>query len=72
MPQVIGLMLIGAGIYAGFKALSRVLSDAAQPSAEPEPAKAHVSEKDLGRLEWDEANQVYRPVGATRSGGPSA
>ena len=69
MPQLIGLVLVGAGLWAGVKALQRVAERAAAGKPEhPETneAGARPREKDLGRLEPDPRTGIYRPVG----GGP--
>jgi hypothetical protein len=69
MPQLIGLALAGAALYAGYKQLSKVLRRAAQAA---ELARAELRRragentsgpKDLGALEWDEKAGVYRPAG---------
>ncbi len=67
MPQVFALALIGAGAIAGYRWLARQLdaitraADAAE--AELRRAAEHGSgqPKDLGQLEWDAINGVYRP-----------
>lgn len=66
MPQLVGLVVIGAGLYAAYKALGRVAGRVSEQMARAEDelrrrAKANAIEKDLGALEWDEAQQVYRP-----------
>ncbi len=67
MPQLVGLMVVGAGLYAAYKALGRmaqrVSADAmrAEQELRRRAAAAGAIEKDLGVLEWDEAQQVYRP-----------
>jgi hypothetical protein len=67
MPQVIALVVAGAGLYAGFKWISRVLSDTqdalARTEAEVQRREAGVrgTPKDLGTLEYDAQSGVYRP-----------
>ena len=63
MPHVVGLVLLGAGLYAGYRAFVRVAGKM-QAELERAEAEAHqpVSiEKDLGSLEYDPASGVYRP-----------
>ncbi len=67
MPQLVGLMVVGAGLYAAYKALGRIAQQVSEQMARAEEelsrrtAEVRVAEKDLGVLEWDEAQQVYRP-----------
>jgi hypothetical protein len=67
MPQLVGLVVVGAGLYAAYKALGRMAQRVAVDVKRAEDelrrraAGAGVLEKDLGALEWDEAQQVYRP-----------
>ena len=67
MPQLVGLMVVGAGLYAAYKALGRVAGRMTAEMARAEDelrrraANANAIEKDLGALEWDETQQVYRP-----------
>lgn len=69
MPQVIALVLAGAGLYAGYRWMSREIGRAvtaaseAQEGLRSQAAKVSVVPKDLGTLEWDEAAGVYRPSG---------
>jgi hypothetical protein len=63
MPQVLALVIAGAGLYAGYKWVSRVLLDAQQAARQRE-AMTHSATggpKDLGTLERDPATGVYRP-----------
>jgi hypothetical protein len=65
MPHVIGLILLGAGLYAGYRALVRAagrVSDELQRRDEEEAGQPVAIEKDLGRLEYDPASGVYRPA----------
>lgn len=65
MPQLIGLALLGAGIYAGVRAAIRFgqrISEEARRTDDAEAATA-VAEKDLGSLEFDPASGVYKPAG---------
>ena len=66
MPQLVGLMVVGAGLYAAYRAIGRVaqrMSAEVVRAEEELRRRAHAGaiEKDLGALEWDEAQQVYRP-----------
>jgi hypothetical protein len=60
-------MVVGAGLYAAYKALGRIAQQVSEQMARAEEelsrrtAEVRVDEKDLGVLEWDEAQQVYRP-----------
>ena len=54
MPQVIALVVVGAGLYAGYRWISRQL-------AAPPPKTDSSTPKDLGTLEYDAKAQVYRP-----------
>lgn len=60
MPQLVGLVLIGAGVVAGYRLITRVLGGAAEKPVAAE-ASERVGEKDLGALVWDETAKVYRP-----------
>jgi hypothetical protein len=68
MPQVFALVIAGAGLYAGFKWVSRQfaqMQDAVrQQEADLRDAMARggrVAPKDLGTLERDPQSGVYRP-----------
>jgi hypothetical protein len=67
MPQLVGLMVVGAGLYAAYKAIGRIAQQVSEQMTRAEEelsrrtAEVRVAEKDLGVLEWDEAQQVYRP-----------
>lgn len=67
MPQVIALLVAGAGLYAGYRWVSREVRRAlagakeAQEELSRQAAKAAGMPKDLGTLEWDEKAGVYRP-----------
>jgi len=68
MPQVIVLVLAGAGLYAGYRWLSREVRRAIAAASDDhedlktEAAKRSGVPKDLGPLEWDEKAGVYRPT----------
>lgn len=72
MPQVVALILAGAGLYAGYRWLARQLirnAEEAQRQHEElarKAAEATGLPKDLGTLEWDESAGVYKPRGANR------
>lgn len=68
MPQVLALVIAGAGLYAGYKWVSRLVADAQQTArvreAELREAMAQRGRgtpKDLGTLELDPASGVYKP-----------
>ena len=67
MPQLVGLMVVGAGLFAAYKAIGRIAQQVSEQMARADEelsrrtAEVRISEKDLGALEWDEAQQVYRP-----------
>ncbi|HEX2841993.1 hypothetical protein [Hyphomicrobium sp.] len=67
MPQVIALMIAGAGLYAGWKWVSRAVSDAqeaikrGEAEAKRREAMARGGPKDLGALELDPQTGAYRP-----------
>jgi hypothetical protein len=67
MPQLVGLVMVGAGLFAAYKALERMTQRVSVDVARAEEelrrraAAAGAIEKDLGALEWDDAQQVYRP-----------
>ncbi len=67
MPQVIALVLAGAGLYAGYRWVSREVrralaaAEEAQEELRTRAAKVSGMPKDLGSLEWDEETGVYRP-----------
>jgi hypothetical protein len=67
MPQVLALIAAGAGLYAGFKWVSRTLAEAQKAARVREAelkdamARSGVVPKDLGTLERDPSTGVYRP-----------
>ncbi|MFA5948933.1 MAG: hypothetical protein WC807_01475 [Hyphomicrobium sp.] len=66
MPQVVAIMIAGAGLYAGFKWVSRLVSQAkdAARNMEEQAERARTAArgpKDLGALEYDQETGVYRP-----------
>lgn len=60
MPHVIAVLVAGAGLYAGWKWISRqIASDKTEkPAAAPKP---RTGPKDLGTLDRDPVSGVYRP-----------
>ncbi len=66
MPQVIALALLGAGLYAGYRWLTRAARDfGAELQAAEEELRRQAAgriEKNLGALEYDPASGVYRPA----------
>lgn len=68
MPQIVAAMLIGAGIAAGVKWLTKEVGKAAQAARlSPEDLSGHepvrVAPRDLGVLVYDAETGVYRPDG---------
>lgn len=68
MPQVVAAMLIGAGLAAGLKWLTKELTRDSEPTRlateenERRAGKASArTPKDLGSLVWDAKSGVYRP-----------
>ena len=71
MPQVFLLAALGAGLYAGYRALLRAgekmaaelkrSEDEVQQRTAPR-ATGPQHEKDLGTLEFDPRSGVYKPV----------
>ena len=67
MPQFVALALIGAGLYAGYRwyvlATREVTAQLKRTEDELQGrAAGRPVEKDLGRLEYDPASGVYKPV----------
>lgn len=62
VPQLIGLMVLGAGLVAGYKAIRHLAGRlAAEADAGNAPTYEGVEAKNLGVLELDPASGVYRP-----------
>ena len=66
MPQLFALALVGAGLYAGYRWLTRAAAEitADLRTAEDElqrRAAGGALPKDMGELEYDPASGVYRP-----------
>jgi hypothetical protein len=67
MPHVFGAVLIAAGAYAGAKWLARTLAEQAHEAARVaeemhrRAAGAARPPRDLGVLEYDAADRVYKP-----------
>jgi hypothetical protein len=65
MPQVIALALLGAGLYAGYRWVTRTTREIAEQMqrADEEVTQEATGriEKNLGTLEYDPASGVYRP-----------
>lgn len=65
MPQVLAVMMVGAGIYSALRWVGRELeaaADAARRQAEELERRTRAAvPKDLGALEFDPATNVYRP-----------
>jgi hypothetical protein len=66
MPQVVLLAALGAGLYAGYRALLRASERFAEEIKRREEdlrtRAAGGAEKDLGTLEFDPMSGVYKPV----------
>jgi predicted negative regulator of RcsB-dependent stress response len=68
MPPLILLAVAGAGLYVGYKWVSRQAREAtdaalrAQDALKKSARDARSSVRDLGELEWDEAAGVYKPI----------
>lgn len=65
VPQIFALALVGAGLYAGYRWLSKasqhVTADVRTADEELRRRAAGALEKDMGVLEYDPATGVYRP-----------
>ena len=68
MPQLLGLVLIGAGAYAGFRVAKRAfgrtadeIDREAKAAAERRAATGTDAMKDIGALEFDPKSGVYKP-----------
>lgn len=76
MPQLFVLALVGAGLYAGYRWMSRSAQEIRAEVRRAEDELRHRTagraiEKDMGRLEYDPVSGVYRPAfgpGRTGSG----
>ena len=63
MPQLLGLVLIGAAAVAGYKSFHKAFGRVSSRSRRPDTADAAGSPgmKDLGHLELDPQSGVYKP-----------
>jgi hypothetical protein len=66
MPQLFALAIVGAGLYAGYRWFMRTteaLKAEVQRAHDELEARSRgmVLPKDMGELEYDPANGVYRP-----------
>lgn len=66
MPQVLLAIVAGAGLYAGYRWLSRKTSEKpmrrAQAPSQSRPSQRRAdAARDLGPLEFDAVSKVYRP-----------
>jgi hypothetical protein len=67
MPHVFGAVLIAAGVFAGARWLARTIAEQAQEAArvaeelQRRAARVPRPVKDLGALEYDASDKVYRP-----------
>ena len=64
MPQLIVLVVAGTAAYVGYKWLKKHNQRMTQSRA-PAQQASRSGPRDLGKLEWDEANSVYRPRSKT-------
>ena len=62
MPQLIALAVVGTAAYVGYKWLKRQNQRMAERRAQAQRRQGG-DLRDLGELEWDEAQGVYRPSG---------
>ncbi len=67
MPQLIALAILGAGVAAGYRWVSKQMEAAREAADRAEAELKRAAEattgqpKDLGELEWDAVAQVYKP-----------
>lgn len=65
MPQLVVVALLGAGLYAGYRWISRAARQVLEEAERAQRAQAQRAEavviKDLGALELDPASGVYKP-----------
>lgn len=67
MPQLLALALLGAGVAAGYRWVAgrideaRAAAEAAEAAIRRSGKSADDEPRDLGSLEWDASNGVYRP-----------
>jgi len=61
MPQFVVIGLLGAGLYAGYRWITREVRRAVATDESAHARATHVP-RDLGTLEWDAEAGVYRPV----------
>lgn len=69
MPQLVLIAALGAGLYAGYRLLSRlgVPDDQVPMPTGDEQRMADTNvEKDMGRLVYDPQTGVYRPAESDR------
>jgi hypothetical protein len=67
VQQLVVLALVGAGLYAGYRWLTRSAREIAAQVRRTEDelrrrAAGAAIEKDMGRLEYDPVSGVYRPT----------
>jgi hypothetical protein len=77
MPPLVFLAVVGAGCYAGYKLFSKLVEQAQTPSpSETERVRREANAargaatgttRDLGELEWDEKDGVYKPRPKTQA-----
>lgn len=66
MPQVVVVMIAGAGILAGLKFINKLVGQAKEAARAMDEEAQRVraaarGPKDLGTLEFDPATNAYRP-----------
>ena len=67
MPQLLGLVFLGAGVIAGFRAFQRVTGkmgthEKATTTSDSGSDSRQLYAKDLGSLELDPASGIYKPT----------
>lgn len=62
MPQFVIIALAGAGLYAGYRMVTRQLAKASRAADDLKRRAAAAAPKDLGSLEFDADAKVYRPA----------
>lgn len=61
MPQLLGLIILGAGAIAVFRGLKQVVDRLSEEHARHAEGQADKSMKNLGALELDPDSGIYKP-----------